>query len=660
MMDVRTETAHVEGSTCGWSQDAHATAEVAAHDTTPRMLARNARDCPDLIAQREKEFGIWTTYTWHAVEDHVRRMSVALAALGVAPGDVVVLIGDNRPAWIWGEIAAHACRARSLGIYRDALEDEIAYLVDYTSPKVVIAEDEEQVDKFLNLAGRIPSVERIVYVDPRGMRKYGDPRLMSLAELEASGQAVLNRDPRCYDRMLAATRADDVAILCTTSGTTSHPKLAEWTHRAFLGHAASYLAADPKTADDEYVAVLPLSWVMEQMYSVAWNLIARMKVNFPEEPATAMADLREIGPTYLLFAPRVWEQIAAEVRARMMDSSAWKQAIYRWGVRRGIAAVDRGGRSWLADKLLFASLRDRLGFKNLTSAATGGAAMGPDTFKFFLAMRVPLRQLYGQTEALGAHTIHRADDVHHETVGYPMPGVEIAIKDPDPEGLGEVIVRHPHMMTAYHKNTAASAEVFDTDWFLTGDAGYLTPERHLVVVDRVKDLAVTSTGVRFSPQYIENKLKFSTFVAEAVIVGDGRPYLTAIICIRYPVVGKWAEKRRIAFTTYTDLAARPEVYALLRREVEIVNASLPEGQRIRKFVLLYKELDADDGELTRTRKVRRGVIAEKYGSIIDTLYSDAAYVDIDTVIHFQDGTKQRIVTKLKNESLDAGASGMAA
>jgi long-chain acyl-CoA synthetase len=660
MMDVRTETVHVEGSTCGWSQDAHATAEVAAHDTTPRMLARNARDCPDLIAQREKEFGIWTTYTWRAVEDHVRRMSVALAALGVAPGDVVVLIGDNRPAWVWGEIAAHACRARSLGIYRDALEDEIAYLVGYTSPKVVIAEDEEQVDKFLNLAGRIPSIERIVYVDPRGMRKYVDPRLMSLAELEASGQAVLNRDPRCYDRMVAATRADDVAILCTTSGTTSHPKLAEWTHRAFLGHAASYLAADPKTADDEYVAVLPLSWVMEQMYSVAWNLIARMKVNFPEEPATAMADLREIGPTYLLFAPRVWEQIAAEVRARMMDSSAWKQAIYRWGERRGIAAVERGERSWLADKVLFAALRDRLGFKNLTSAATGGAAMGPETFKFFLAMRVPLRQLYGQTEALGAHTIHRADDVHHETVGYPMPGVEIAIKDPDPEGLGEVIVRHPHMMTAYHKNAAASAEVFDSDWFLTGDAGYLTPERHLVVVDRVKDLAVTSTGVRFSPQYIENKLKFSTFVAEAVIVGAGRPYLTAIICIRYPVVGKWAEKRRIAFTTYTDLAARPEVYALLRREVEIVNASLPEGQRIRKFVLLYKELDADDGELTRTRKVRRGVIGEKYGSIIDALYSDAAYVDIDTVIHFQDGTKQRIVTKLKNESLDAGASGMAA
>jgi long-chain acyl-CoA synthetase len=670
MMDMRTGVMRVDGATCGWPQPASGTtsgissasaaSEVAVHDTMPRMLARNARQHPDLIAQREKEFGIWTSYTWRSVEDHVRRMAVGLAALGVGPGDVVVLIGDNRPAWVWGEIAAHACRARSLGIYRDALEDEIAYLVDYTVPKVVIAEDEEQVDKFLSLGARIPSVERIIYLDPRGMRKYDDPRLMFVADLEASGQRMLDGDPQCYERMVAATRADDVAILCTTSGTTSHPKLAEWTHRAFLGHAAAYLQADPKIADDEYVAVLPLSWVMEQMYSVAWNLIARMKVNFPEEQATVMADLREIGPTFLLLAPRVWEQIAADVRARMMDSSAWKQAIYHWGVRRGVEAVDKGRRSWLADKLLFAALRDRLGFKNLTSAATGGAAMGPDTFKFFLAMRVPLRQLYGQTEALGAHTIHRDDDVDHGTVGYPMPGVEIAIKEPDTEGMGEIIVRHPHMMTAYYKNPAASAEMFDADgWFLTGDAGYLTPERHLVVVDRAKDLAVTSTAVRFSPQYIENKLKFSPFVAEAVIIGAGRPYLTAIICIRYPVVSKWAEKRRIAFTTYTDLAGRTEVYALLRREVEIINASLPEGQRIRKFVLLYKELDADDGELTRTRKVRRGVIAEKYGSIIDALYSDAAYIDIDTVIHFQDGTRQRIVTKLKNESLDAGAGGTA-
>ena len=347
MMDMRTDIVLVEGSTCGWHTTSIASAEVMRHDTTPRMLARNAREHPDLIAQREKEFGIWTAYTWRSIEDHVRRMAIGLAGLGVAPGDVVVLIGDNRPAWVWGEIAAHACRARSLGIYRDALEDEIAYLVDYTSPKVVIAEDEEQVDKFLTLGQRIPSVERIIYLDPRGMRKYDDPRLMFIADLEASGQAALDSDPGCYERMLASTHTDDVAILCTTSGTTSHPKLAEWTHHAFLGHAAAYLEADPKGADDEYVAVLPLSWVMEQMYSVGWNLIARMKVNFPEEQATVMADLREIGPTFLLLAPRVWEQIAADVRARMMDSSAWKQAIYKWGELRGVRGR-RPGKALLA------------------------------------------------------------------------------------------------------------------------------------------------------------------------------------------------------------------------------------------------------------------------------------------------------------------------
>jgi long-chain acyl-CoA synthetase len=660
-----TEVVRVEGADCGWANtaktSANASADVTVHDTTTRVLVRNAREFPDLVAEREKELGIWTSYTWREVEAHVRRMAAGLAALGVAGGDVVVLIGDNRPAWVWGELAAHACRARSLGIYRDALEEEIAYLVGVTAPKVMIAEDEEQVDKFLGLAGRIPSITHIVYLDPRGMRKYQDPRLLSVAELEVMGQAALDADPAAWDRMVAATNTDDVAILCTTSGTTAHPKLAEWTHRAFLRHAAVYLQADPKGPDDEYVAVLPLSWVMEQTYSVGWHLVARMKVNFPEEQSTVMADLREIGPTFVLLAPRVWEQIAADIRARMMDSSVWKQAAYAWGARHGVAAVARGSRSWLADRLLFAALRDRLGFSRLASAATGGAAMGPDTFKFFLAMGIPLRQLYGQTEAVGAYTIHRADDVDHDSVGYPMPGVEVAIRDPDREGLGEILVRHPNMMKGYYKNPEATSEVLAADgWCQTGDAGYLSAARHLVVVDRVKDLATTSAGMRFSPQYIENKLKFSTYIAEAVILGAERPYLTAMICIRYSVVSKWAEKRRIAFTTYTDLAAKPEVYALIRREVETVNTSLPEGQRIRRFVLLYKELDADDGELTRTRKVRRGVIAGKYAAIIDALYSDAGYIDIDTVIHFQDGTRQRIVTKLKNENLGAPTAGKAA
>jgi long-chain acyl-CoA synthetase len=637
----------VSGVDAGWMHTDETLADVTVHDTLPKLLVFNAKHHPDEIAQREKEFGIWIAYSWADCEKHISRMAAGLAALGVGAGDVVALIGDNRPEWVWGEVAAHACRAMSLGIYRDALEEEVRYLISYAEPKVVVAEDEEQVDKLLALGDAIPSVRHIVYTDQRGMRKYDDPRLMRLDELEGLGEQALAREPGLFARMVDATRGEDVAVLCTTSGTTANPKLAMWQSRAFLGHAANYLRADPRQPGDEYVAVLPLSWVMEQMYSVAWNYVARMIVNFPEEAATTMADLREIGPNFVLYSPRVWEVVAADIRARIMDSQRWKRAIYNWGVKAGTEAIDRRTTSGIADFFLFRALRDRLGFTNLRSAATGGAAMGPDTFKFFLAMGVPLKQLYGQTEALGAHTIHKDGDVDNETVGFPMPGCALKIKDPDSEGLGEVLVKHPNMMSGYYKNEEASRESFDEDgWLLTGDAGYLTDKKHLVVIDRIKDLSTTAAGVRFSPQFIENKLKFSTYIAEAVILGRGRPYLAAMICIRFAILSKWAEERRISFTTYSDLATRPEVYKLIREEVERVNATLPAQQRIRKFLLLYKELDADDGELTRTKKVRRGVIAEKYGDIIDAIYSGAPHVDVDTVIHFQDGSKQRVVAKL--------------
>lgn len=638
---------HVSGDEVGWPPAPPTLADVTKFDTLPKLLSYNASRFPKQIAQREKEFGIWIAYSWADCHRHISNMAVGLSQLGLQPGDVLALIGDNRPEWVWGEVAAHACRAMSLGIYRDALEEEIRYLIEYAEPKVVIAEDEEQVDKLLELGNRIPSVRHIIYTDPRGMRKYDDPRLLQIEDLEELGRQSLAKDPDLFKRMVEATSGEDIAVLCTTSGTTAHPKLATWKSRAFLGHAACYLRADPRKPGDEYVAVLPMSWVMEQMYSVAWNYVARMVVNFPEEASTTMADLREIGPNFLLYSPRVWEVVAADVRSRMMDSQRWKRAIYHWGVNSGTRAVERGQKSLLAEMFLFTALRDRLGFSRLHSAATGGAAMGPDTFKFFLAMGVPLKQLYGQTEALGAHTIHKDGDVDNETVGHPMPGCALRIKNPDSEGLGEILVKHPNMMSGYYKMPEETAASFDEDdWFMTGDAGYLSDRKHLVVIDRVKDLSATSMGVRFSPQFIENKLKFSTYIAEAVILGKDRPYLAAMICIRFAILSKWAEERRISFTTYSDLATKPQVYELIRTEVERVNAALPPQQRIRKFLLLYKELDADDGELTRTKKVRRGVIADKYEDIIGAIYSDAPHVDVDTIIHFQDGSKQRVVARL--------------
>jgi long-chain acyl-CoA synthetase len=621
-----------------------------AIDTLPKLLARNAADYPGEIALREKKFGIWHTYTWLGYQTSVRRRALGMRAIGVQRGDVVGLIGNNRPDWVFGEVAAHALGAISLGIYRDALDEEVAFLANHSGARVIFAEDEEQVDKLLALGERIPGVHRIIYCDPRGMRKYSDPRLTSISELDALGDDLASQQPALYAELVRGGSGQDVAILCTTSGTTSNPKLAMLSAERLIRHCRKYLLVDPKGPDDEYVSVLPLPWIMEQVYTLGEALVSRMRINFVEEPETAMADMRELGPTFVLFAPRLWEQIAADVRARALDASPLKRLAFHVGMKLAMAASTRqtGSRSTLADFLLFRALRDRLGFSRLRSAATGGAALGPDTFRFFKALGVPLRQLYGQTELIGAYTIHRVDDVDLETVGVPFDDVQVVIENADASGVGEIVTRHPNMFLGYFKNDAATRAVLREDgWMTTGDAGYFDNKGHLVVIDRIQDLSVTSEGFRFSPQYVENKLKFSPYVAEAVVLGDRRPYLAALVCIRFSIVAKWAEKKRIAFTTYTDLSARPEIYDLLTTEVERINATLPAPQRIRKLLLLYKELDADDGELTRTRKVRRGVIGEKYGDIIEALYANRSEIEIDTTVAFQDGSKQRIQTRLR-------------
>ncbi|MGO3932688.1 long-chain fatty acid--CoA ligase [Rhodopseudomonas pseudopalustris] len=634
---------------------------VAQADTFPKLLRLNAREFGGEIALREKDLGLWRVFSWADYQTRVHDFALGMLELGLTRGDVIGIIGDNRPDWVAAEIATHAIGAMSLGLYRDVLDEEAAYLLTYGAAKLVFAEDEEQVDKLLGLADRVPNLEHIVYSDPRGMRKYDDSRLIPADRLAAMGRDRAAREPGLYDRLVDATQGGDVAILCTTSGTTAHPKLAMLAAGRILKHCATYLSFDPKGPEDEYVSVLPLPWIMEQVYALGKGLLCRMKVNFVEEPDTMMNDFREIAPTFVLFAPRVWEGLAADVRARVMDASPLKQRLYETGMKAGLAALAEGKHSGFADAVLFRALRDRLGFTRLRSAATGGAALGPDTFKFFRAMGVPLRTLYGQTELLGAYTLHRPDEVDPDTTGVPMgPEIEIKVENPDVQGIGEIVVRHPNMYLGYYKNEEASAADMKDGWMQSGDAGYFNAKGQLVVIDRIKDLAETSHGEKFSPQYIENKLKFSPYVAEAVVLGAGRERLAAMICIRYSIISKWAEKKRIAFTTYSDLSSRPEVYEMLRSEVETVNATLPAAQRISRFLLLYKELDADDGELTRTRKVRRTVINEKYADIIDGIYGGKSDIPVDTVIQFQDGTTQRIRTSLKVVDLGLPAHAEAA
>ncbi|EPW4408237.1 long-chain fatty acid--CoA ligase [Vibrio parahaemolyticus] len=626
-------------------------ADITSLDTFPKVLQHNAKHWPEQVAMREKEFGIWREFTWQDYENRVKWMALSLQDLGIGEQDVIGLLGDNRPEWAWGELAAHAIKGYSLGIYQDSMHEEVAYLINYAKAKVVIAEDEEQCDKLLELGDEIPSVEYIIYCDPRGMRKYDDPRLIDVEQVYKKGQLIDKADPDKYLNMVAATKGSDLSILCTTSGTTSKPKLAQLHSGSFLDHCAAYLRADPRSPGDNYVSVLPLPWIMEQVYVVGQALISRQIVNFVEEQETMMSDLREIGPNFVLLAPRVWENIVADVSARMMDSTPFKQKMYKLGMSLANKALDQGKRSKLAEWILLRALRDRLGFSNLSSAATGGAAMGPDTFRYLQAIGVPLKQLYGQTEMCGAYTVHKADDVDYDSVGVAFDNADVKVINPDSNGVGEIIAKSTGMFTGYLNNQAAYDEDVQDGWMHTGDAGYFKDSGHLVVIDRLKDMSETSHGDRYSPQFIENKLKFSPFIAEAVVVGKGRPWLSAIICIRYAIVAKWAEQKGIAFTNYTNLSAQPEVYRAIREEVLKVNESLPDAQKISKFILLYKELDADDGELTRTRKVRRGVVAEKYGDIIETIYSAAPNVDVDTVITYQDGTKTRIQTSLVIETL---------
>ncbi|EHR7165621.1 long-chain fatty acid--CoA ligase [Vibrio parahaemolyticus] len=626
-------------------------ADITSLDTFPKVLQHNAKHWPEQVAMREKEFGIWREFTWQDYENRVKWMALSLQDLGIGEQDVVGLLGDNRPEWVWGELAAHAIKGYSLGIYQDSMHEEVAYLINYAKAKVVIAEDEEQCDKLLELGDEIPSVEYIIYCDPRGMRKYDDPRLIDVEQVYKKGQLIDKANPDKYLNMVAATKGSDLSILCTTSGTTSKPKLAQLHSGTFLDHCAAYLRADPRSPGDNYVSVLPLPWIMEQVYVVGQALISRQIVNFVEEQETMMSDLREIGPNFVLLAPRVWENIVADVSARMMDSTPFKQKMYKLGMSLANKALDQGKRSKLAEWILLRALRDRLGFSNLSSAATGGAAMGPDTFRYLQAIGVPLKQLYGQTEMCGAYTVHQADDVDYDSVGVAFDNADVKVINPDSNGVGEIIAKSTGMFTGYLNNQAAYDEDVQDGWMHTGDAGYFKDSGHLVVIDRLKDMSETSHGDRYSPQFIENKLKFSPFIAEAVVVGKGRPWLSAIICIRYAIVAKWAEQKGITFTNYTNLSSQPEVYQAIREEVLKVNESLPDAQKISKFILLYKELDADDGELTRTRKVRRGVVAEKYGDIIETIYSAAPTVDVDTVITYQDGTKTRIQTSLVIETL---------
>lgn len=632
-------------------------------ETFPQLLIERAREFGDRPALREKDYGIWQSIGWQQFLDHVRWFSQGLVTLGLTAADTVAIIGDNRPEWIYAELSAQAAGAKSIGIYQDAVVKEMVYVMTHARVKFIIVEDQEQVDKILEMWDELQGVEKVIYFDPKGLRNYTEEFLLFFPDVEEMGKQFEKQNPSWFEESVARGKGDDVAILSTTSGTTGNPKLAMISHRNLISMGDALMRLDPLNPDDRFVSFLPMAWIGEQMMSFACSLQRGFTLNFPEEPETALANVREIGPQSMFSPPRIWENLVSQVLVKIEDSSRLKKAVYDWAMGVGYEMADLRFRKeepsfnlkvkyFLADWTVFQTIKDHLGLRHLKRAYTGGAALGPDVFRFFHALGVNLKQIYGQTEASGISVLHRDGDVKFQTVGTPVPGTQVKIAE-----NGEILLKSEAIFLGYYNNELATAEALDDGWLLSGDAGYFDEDGHLIVIDRAKDVMTLHDGTKFSPQFIENKLKFSPYVKEAVIFGGDWPFVTAMINIDMENTGKWAENHQIAYTTYTDLAQKPEVYELVRMQVETANSDLPEAARIQRFLLLHKELDADDAELTRTRKVRRGFVAQRYDDIISALYSHNDYLDIESTITYQDGRTAILQTRLKIETLSNNGSG---
>lgn len=632
-------------------------------ETLPQYLLEHARKTPHKIAIRERNYGIWQAVTWGEYLDHVKYFCLGLLSLGLLAEETIAIIGDNRPEWLISELAAQAAGARAIGIYQDAVVQEMVSIIRHARVSFIVVEDQEQVDKILEMWADLQGVRRVIYYDPKGLRNYTEDFLISFPEVEKLGRAYQASHPGEFERRVSAGRETDLAILSTTSGTTGDPKLAMLTHRSMIRMGGNLMSVDPLTPEDEFVSFLPLAWIGEQMMCVSCGLQMGFTVNFTERPETVQHDMREIGPQVMFSPPRIWENLVSQVQVKIDDSTRLKRALYAWAMPVGYAMADARFRKanpaanlrfryFLADWLVFQAIKDHLGLRHLKRAYTGGAALGPDVFRFFHALGVNLKQIYGQTEINGIAVVHRDGDVKFQTVGTPIPETEITIDE-----SGEILMRSPAVMEGYFRNEEATAAVLTEDgWLHSGDAGYFDDDGHLVVIDRAKDVMTLHDGTKFSPQFIENKLKFSPYIKEAVVFGGDWPFVSAMINIDFANIGKWAENSQIAYTTYTDLAQKEQVYALIRKYVEQANADLPPAARIRRFLLLHKELDADDAELTRTRKVRRKLIAQRYDEIISALYSHNPFLDVQTTITYQDGRTATLQTRLRIESLNGSDS----
>ena len=617
-------------------------------DTFPKLALHNAGRLSGKVAIREKHLGIWQSYTWSQYAEQARLIALGLAALGFTRGDKTAVVGDNRPALYWAMLATQALGGVAVPLYQDSIEKEMEYIVDHAEARFAIVEDQEQVDKLLHVRAQCPGLEYVIYDDPGGLRHYKDSCLLSLQELQERGRKFAEARPGYFEQEVAKGAAEDTAVIAYTSGTTGQPKGAMLSHRNLIETARSAVSRERLDETEEVMAYLPMAWIGDHMFSFSQSMVAGFTTNCPESAETVLADLKEIGPTYFFAPPRIWENILTSVMIRVDDTARIKRGLVRFflDLARRVERCRLGHRPVaLRDRLLYplgrllvyGPLRDNLGMSRIRVAYTAGEAIGPELFEFYRSLGINVKQLYGMTESSALICIQQDGDVKLDTVGPPLPGVEVRVSP-----SGEVLYRSPGVFQGYYKNPEATRETLVEGWVHSGDAGFFDKDGHLKIIDRARDVGRLAGGTIFAPKYLENKLKFSPYIKEAVCVGDGRPFVAALLNIDLVSVGNWAERRGLAYTSYTDLAQKPEVYELIRQEVVRVNRSLLEdealrGAQIRRFLLLHKELDPDDQEITRTRKVRRGYIAQKYAALIDALYSGQDRVQVEAKVTYEDG-----------------------
>jgi len=633
--------------------------QSAQPETFPALVMHHAAVRGNRPAMREKDLGIWQTMTWAELAQQVREVANGLAALGVQPGEHVAVVGENRPRLYLAMMAAQCIGAIPVPLYQDAIAQEMQYVMQDAAIRIAVVEDQEQVDKMLEIAPQCPDLQKVVYDDPRGLRNYVEANLQSFDALQEAGRAYGLQHPNHVDDAMATIRPDSPAAMFYTSGTTGKPKGVVLSHHALIDRARVIQDMERLTDHEDVLAYLPPAWIGQNMFSYTQFLVTGFTVNHPESPETVAIDMRDIGPTYYFAPPRVLEGLLTHVMIRMEDAGAIKRALFRRCMalarRVGVRILDGDTRVGLWDRikysagnlLVYGPLRNTLGMSRVRIAYTAGEAIGPDLFEFYRSIGVNLKQLYGSTETSVFVCVQADGHVRADTVGPPVRGVDIRVAD-----TGEIQLRSPGLFTAYYRNPQATAEAFTADgWFHTGDAGFLDHDGQLKIIDRAKDVGKLADGSLFAPKYIENKLKFYPYIKEVVAFGNGMEQVCAFINIDLEAVGNWAERRGLPYAGYTDLAAKPEVYELIRDCVNHVNADLAAdaqlgSSQVARFLILHKELDPDDDELTRTRKVRRGFIAQKYAVLVEALFAGKERQYIETEVKFEDGRTGRIAADL--------------